>query len=121
MSSHEVEITYEKDESTDTLKFIPKEEGIIIRIGYSENKEVDNKMPVETISLIKYKEHPVINPVNENQYRMLFLDEDTVMYLYSYPEERDFNEEDFIAIEFNDVTKTIKMSDLRAGNIESLK
>ena len=52
---------------------------------------------------------------------MCFTDKDTVMWLYSYPDEVDFDEDDFIAIEFNDVTKTIKMSDLRDGNIEGLK
>lgn len=71
--------------------------------------------------LIKYNKHSVINPANESEYRMCFTDKDTVMWLYSYPDEVDFDEDDFIAIEFNDVTKTIKMSDLRDGNIEGLK
>ena len=48
-------------------------------------------------------------------------DENTVMYLYSYPDESDFTEEDFIAIKLEDEVKVIKMSDLRNGNLESLK
>lgn len=121
MSSNEVTVSCVEEKNIKSLYFEPIEEDTVIYIGYAENKPIDGVMPLETISLIKYKKNPVLNSSNENHYSMCFLDEDTVMWLYSYPDEVDFDEGDFIAIQFNDVTKTIKMSDLREGNIEEIK
>jgi len=119
--SEEVTISYEADDSIKSLCFEPVDEDVVVYIGYAENKPINGQMPLETISLIKYKNNSLLNSPNENQYRMRFIDENTVLYLYSYPGETDFTEEDFIAIEFTDEVKLIKMSELRDGNIESLK
>lgn len=43
------------------------------------------------------------------------------MDLDSYPNILDYSEDDFFAVEFDDCVKTIKISDLVDGNIESLK
>lgn len=120
--SDEVAILYEEDDNVKTLKFRTYDEDSIVTVGYAENEPVDGKMPLETISLIKYNKNPILNsPVYENEYRMVFLDEDTVQYLYSYPDTCDFKEDDFIAIKFTDEVKIIKMTDLREGDISSLK
>lgn len=120
--SDEVAISHEEDDNVKALKFRTYDENSIVTVGYAENEPVDGKMPLETISLIKYNKNPILNsPVYENEYRMVFLDEDTVQYLYSYPDTCDFKEDDFIAIKFTDEVKIIKMTDLREGNISSLK
>ena len=120
--SEEVAILYEEDGNTKALKFRTYDDDVIVRVGYAENEMVDGKMPLETISLIKYNYHPALNPAgSDNEYRMHFIDENTVMCLYSYPDESDFSEDDFVAIRFEDTVKVIKMSDLRDGKIESLK
>ena len=59
--------------------------------------------------------------MNDSNYKFYMLDEDTIMDLDSYPNILDYSEDDFFAVEFNDCVKTIKVSDLVEGNIESLK
>ena len=104
------------------MKFRTYDEDVIVTVGFAENEPVDGKMPLETISLIKYNKNPILNsPVYENEYRMIFLGENTVQYLYSYPDTCDFEEDDFIAIRFVDEVKTIRMSELRDGDISSLE
>ena len=120
--SDEVAILYEEDDNIKTLKFRTYDENVIVCVGYAENKPVNGEMPLETISLLKYNYHPILNPTeSDNEYRMSFIDDNTVLCLYSYPDECDFTEDDFIAIRFEDEVKIIKMAELRDGNIGSLK
>ena len=119
--SDEVEIGIWENAGVTTLSFAAKEEGKLIKVGYTDDLLVDGKKPVATLNLIKSNHFPWYYVPIENQYRMYFVDEDTVVELYSIPNEMDFDEDDFIAIDFDDGVKVIKLSDLRDGNIESLK
>lgn len=121
ITSDEVKVSLKEEEGIQMLVFEPKDDDVIFLIGYSMNEEINGKMPVKTFSFIKYNKHPAINAMNDSSYKFYILDEDTIMDLDSYPNILDYSEEDFFAVEFDDCVKTIKISDLVNGNIESLK
>lgn len=121
IKSDEVKISLKEEDGIQMLVFEPKDDDVIFLIGYSMNEEINGKMPVKTFSFIKYNKHPEINAMNDSNYKFYMLDEDTIMDLDSYPNILDYSEDDFFAVEFDDCVKTIKISDLVDGNIESLK
>ena len=121
ITSDEVKVSLKEDEGIQMLVFEPKDDDVIFLIGYSVNEAINGKMPVKTFSFIKYNKHPEINAMNDSSYKFYILDEDTIMDLDSYPNILDYSEDDFFAVEFDDCVKTIKISDLVDGNIESLK
>lgn len=121
ISSDEVTITLEEEYGVQMLVFEPKDDDIVISIGHTQNQEIDGKMPIETLNLIKRNKHPDINPMSDNQYKFVFTDENTMLELFSVPHKFTFTEEDFWAIPFDDCTKIIRLSDLQDGNIESLR
>ena len=121
IKSDEVKISLKEEDGIQMLVFEPKDDDVIFLIGYPMNEEINGKMPVQTFSFIKYNKHPEINAMNDSNYKFYMLDEDTIMDLDSYPNILDYSEDDFFAVEFDDCVKTIKISDLVDGNIESLK
>ena len=121
ITSDEVKVGLKEEEGIQMLVFEPKDDDVIFLIGYPMNEEINGKMPVKTFSFIKYNKHPEINAMNDSSYKFYILDEDTIMDLDSYPNILDYSEDDFFAVEFDDCVKTIKISDLVNGNIESLK
>ena len=121
ITSDEVKVSLKEEEGIQMLVFEPKDDDVIFLIGYPMNEEINGKMPVKTFSFIKYNKHPEINAMNDSNYKFYMLDEDTIMDLDSYPNILDYSEDDFFAVEFDDCVKTIKISDLVDGNIESLK
>lgn len=121
VTSEEVKIDLENQYGITCLQFINQEENRVINVGYTENKPVDGKMPVATLNLVSRHYYSLTEFPSENEYRLYFVDDDTVVDLYAIPNEMDFDEDDFFAIYFDDGMKTIKLSDLRDGNIESLK
>ena len=121
IKSDEVKISLKEEDGIQMLVFEPKDDDVIFLIGYPMNEEINGKMPVKTFSFIKYNKHPEINAMNDSNYKFYMLDEDTIMDLDSYPNILDYSEDDFFAVEFDDCVKTIKISDLVDGNIESLK
>ena len=121
IKSDEVKISLKEEDGIQMLVFEPKDDEVIFLIGYPMNEEINGKMPVKTFSFIKYNKHPEINAMNDSNYKFYMLDEDTIMDLDSYPNILDYSEDDFFAVEFDDCVKTIKISDLVDGNIESLK
>ena len=94
ITSDEVKVSLKEDEGIQMLVFEPKDDDVIFLIGYSVNEEIN---------------------------KFYILDENTIMDLDSYPNILDYSEDDFFAVEFDDCVKTIKISDLVDGNIESLK
>ena len=121
VTSEEVKIDLEDQYGITCLQFINQEENRVINVGYTENKPVDGKMPVATLNLVSRHYYSMVEFPSENEYRLYFVDDDTVVDLFSVPNEMDFDEDDFFAIEFDDGVKTITLSDLRDGNIDSLK
>ena len=121
ITSDEVKVSLKEEDGIQMLVFEPKDDDVMFLIGYSMNEEINGKMPVKTFSFIKYNKHPEINAMNDSSYKFYILDEDTIMDLDSYPNILDYSEEDFFAVEYDDCVKTIKISDLVDGNIESLK
>jgi len=121
VSSDEVKIDLEDQYGITCLQFINQEENRVINVGYTENKLVNGEMPVATLSLVSRHYYSLVEFPSENEYKLYFVDDDTVVDLYSVPNEMDFDENDFFAIEFDDGVKTIKLNDLKNGNIDSLK
>ena len=121
ITSDEVEVSLKEEEGIQMLVFEPKDDTVVFSLGLTENKEVDGEMPLWTFSHIKRVKHPEINAMNNSTYMFYILDEDSIMDLYSVPNILDYSEDDFFAVEYDDCVKTIKISDLVDGNIESLK
>lgn len=121
ITSDEVEVSLKEEDGIQLLVFEPKDEDVIFLMGHPMDEEINGEMPVETFSFIKYNKHPEINAMNDSSYRFYILDENTIMDLNSYPNILDYSEGDFFAVEYDDCVKTIKVSDLVNGNIESLK
>lgn len=123
MTSDETIVELQVIEGVTTLVFEPVEEGYYATVGYTQNEEVDGKMPLNTLRLVKYR----INPFREydhtaNRYPISFhAGENIVLNLFSLPEEFAFDEDDFIAVDFFDGVKTITLADLRDGDISSLQ
>ena len=121
ITSDEVEVSLKDEEGIRMLVYEPKDENVVFLMGHMMVQEINGKMPVHTFTLIKYNKHPEINAMNDSSYKFYMLDEDTIMDLYSQPNILEYSEDDFFAVEFDDCVKTIKISDLVNGNIESLK
>ena len=117
VSSDEVKMKFIEKYDLKSLQFSAKEENKMITAGYTQNRPVNGEMPLATLTLISRE----ISPLGENEYSLYFVDENTAVSLFSDLEEIEFDEDDFIAIQFDDGVKTIKMVDLKDGNIESLK
>ena len=121
MKSDEVTVKFEERNGIQMFTYEPIDEKIVISLGMSENNLIDGKEPLETFSFVARKKHPEINAMSQGSYMFYFLDDNTLIELEGEPDIRDVSEDDFFAVEFDDVVKTIKVSDLREGNIESLK
>lgn len=121
IASDEVEVSLKEEEGIQMLEFEPKNEDIVLTMGLTDNQEVDGKMPLWTFIHVKYTKYPDINEMNDSTYQFYILDDDSIMDLYSLPNILDYSEDDFFAIEYDDCVKTIKISDLVEGNIDSLK
>lgn len=121
ITSDEVNVSLKEEEGIQMLVFEPKDEGVVFLMGHTLDEEVNGKMPVATFMITKYNKYPNINEMNDSSYMFYILDDDSIMDLFSFPNVLDYSEDDFFAIEFDDCVKTIKISDLVDGNIESLK
>lgn len=120
-TSDEVKVSLKEEEGIKMLVFEPKDDDVIFMMGHTLNEKINGEMPVETFILTKYNKYPGINEMNNSSYMFHILDDDSIMDLYSYPNILDYSEDDFFAVEYDDCVKTIKISDLVDGNIESLK
>jgi len=121
ITSDEVNVSLKEEEGIKMLVFEPKNEDVVFLMGHTLDEEINGKMPVTTFMFTKYNKYPNINEMNDSSYMFYVLDEDTIMDLFSFPNILDYSDDDFFAIEFDDCVKTIKISDLVEGNIESLK
>lgn len=121
ITSDEVKVSLKEEEGIKMLVFEPKDDDTVITMGYTDNQEVDGKMPLWTFIHAKYTKYPDINEMSDSTYHFYVLDNDSIMDLYSLPNILDYSEDDFFAVEYDDCVKTIKISDLVDGNIESLK
>ena len=121
ITSDEVKVSLKEEDGIQSLTFMPKDDDVIFLMCYTKNDEINGELPVETFSFIKYNKHPEIYAMNDSSYRFYILDENTIMDLNSYPNILEYSEDDFFAVEYDDCVKTIKISDLVDGNIESLK
>lgn len=121
MKSDEVTVQFEEKNGIQMFTYETKDEKKILDMGITENKMIDGKMPVKTFSFVARKKHPDFNALSQGRYMFYFIDDNTMLDLQYDPYIRNFTEDDFLAVEFDDCVKTIKISDLMDGNIESLK
>lgn len=119
--SDQTEISIEEECGIQSLRFFPVEENKIFDIGLTDNQEVDGKMPLYTLTVVERNQAAILEIPTMNEYPYYFVDEDTVVDLFSVPSEQQYDEDDFIAIKFNDGIKTIRMADIRDNNISGLK
>lgn len=119
--SDEVKIDIIDDYGITSLQFVNQVENRVINVGYTENEPIDGKMPLMTLNLVSRHYYSQTQFPSENEYRFYFADDNTVVDLYAIPNEMKYEEDDFIAIYFEDGIKTIKLVDIRDGNLDGLK
>lgn len=119
--SDQAKISIEEEYGIQSLRFFPVEENKIFDIGYTDNEEVNGKMPLFTLTVVERNQAAYLEIPTMNEYPYYFVDEDTVVDLFSVPNEQQYDEDDFIAIEFDDGVKTIRLADIRDNNIAGLK
>ena len=123
MYSEEIEVVLEEKYGIATLEFVPKEDNIVVDIGYGVdvNISVNGKEPLETLHLIKRNYHEKYNGFSTNQYQLYFVDDDTALDLFSVANEFQYGEEDYFAVLYNDGYQIIYLEDLRAGKVEKIE
>ena len=119
MMSKEVTVSLGKMHGITTLSFEPKDNNVIVSVGYRENKMVNGKMPVATLGLIKRNKHQKNNTLDSNQFSLYFVDEDTLIDLFSVANELEYEDNDFYAVEYDDGIQIIYLEDLKNGKIEN--
>ena len=127
MTSNEVIVELQVIEGITTLVFEPTDDNWYAIVGYTENEPVDGEVPLNTLSLVKYRKNPFREyDHTANRFPLSFREgeyhhENVVLNLFSLPHEITFKEDDFFAVKFFDGTKTITLADLRDGDISSLQ
>lgn len=119
--SDQAKISIEEEHGIKSLHFMPVEENKIFDIGYTDNEEINGKMPLFTLCIVERNQAAYLEKPTMNEYPYYFVDEDTVVDLFSVPNEQQYDGDDFIAIKFNDGVKTIRLADIRDNNISGLK
>lgn len=123
MYSEEIEVVLEEQYGIATLEFVPKEDNIVVDIGYGVDVDisVNEKKPLETLHLVKRNYHEKYNGVSTNQYQLYFVDDDTALDLFSEANEFQYEEDDYFAVLYNDGYQIIYLEDLRKGNVEKIE
>lgn len=112
--AEDVEMTIIRDRGVTALCFQAKDEKKWVYVGETENQMVDGKMPLRTL-VVNQKNGPYADDCMKEEYAVYFTDEDTMVDLFADPGEVTYDEEDFIAIEFADTVKTIRITDFKNG------
>ena len=127
--SDEVALSVREREGGYELVFDSVDDGYRMNVGYTESEPVNGEEPVFTLHAVKYRR----NPFDPNERRLQCINAYpfdfsgtncfTVGYQSSWFDQSQlyYDEDDFIAIEFMDCVKTIRLSDLRAGDLSSLR
>lgn len=127
--SDEVALSVREREGGYELVFDSVDDGYRMNVGYTESEPVNGEEPVFTLHAVKYRR----NPFDPNERRLQCINAYpfdfsgtncfTVGYQNSWFDQSQlyYDENDFIAIEFADTVKTIRLSDLRAGDLSSLR
>lgn len=124
--SDTVTVSLRESEGGSVLEFTSTKENRVLRVGYTENVTCDGAEPVLTLILVEYR-RDIFRAQDETmgQYPFAFSGENafTVGYRSSWFDQSTlyYDEDDFLAIEFNDTVKTIRLADLRAGELSSLR
>lgn len=124
--SDEVTVSLQESGNGSILVFESTKENRVLHVGYTESVPYEGDEPVLTLILVEYRRDP-----------FRYQSEDMGMYPFTFSGEHSFtvgdqdhwfdrselyyDEDDFIAVEFNDTIKTIRLSDLREGDISSLR
>ena len=108
------------------IVFEAVEENWFINVFRVYNEEVDGKMPVCTLSLHKIRRNPFQYPEYQdvNSYYFFGAQEDSIWLdtvTGGLPQVIDFDEDDFIAIRFDDCVKILRLADLAKGDLSSLQ
>lgn len=116
--SDEVTISCEKAYNLTQLVFTPTAEKTSLKVGYYENKEVNGILPLVTLGVTKYHEKAGDDErIYQGSFDMIFIDEDSFVSMSTFPSIIDITEEDVIAVEFNEKTILINVSDLYDGKV----
>lgn len=127
--SDEVALSVQEREGGYELVFDSVDDGYRMNVGYTEGVTVNGEEPVFTLHAVKYRR----NPFDPNERRLQCINAYpfdfsgtncfTVGYQNSWFDQSQlyYDEDDFIAIEFADTVRTIRLSDLRAGDLSSLR
>lgn len=110
------------------LVFDSVDEGYRMNVGYTESEPVDGGEPVFTLCVVKYRRNPFdpherrLQCINAYPYAFSGTNCFTVGYQNSWFDQSQlyYDEDDLIAIEFADCVRTIRLTDLRAGDLSSL-
>lgn len=123
MYSEEIDVRLDEKYGIATLEFVPKEDDVIVDIGYGREVDisVNGKKPLETLHLIKRNYHEKYNGFSTNQYQLYFVDDDTALDLFSVANEFQYEEDDYFAVLYNDGYQIIYLKDLREGKVEQIE
>lgn len=124
--SYDVEAEVREVWEQSAIVFESAEENWFINVFHVHNEEVDGKMPVCTLSLHKFRRNPFKYPEYQavNSYYFFGVQDDSVWLdtvAGGLPQVVDFDEDDFIAIRFDDCIKTLRLADLAKGDLSSLQ
>lgn len=127
--SGEAALSVRQREGGYELVFDSVDEGYRMNVGCTGGATVDGAEPVFTLHAVKYRR----NPFDPNERRLRCISAYpcafsgtncfTVGYQSHWYDRSRLchDEDDFIAIEFTDCVRTIRLSDLRAGDLASLR
>ena len=121
------EIQYENIHGVTRLTFIPANENTVLIVGYGggetgeEEVVINGETAFKSLHLIKKNISPFEEAGLDGRYELIFYGDNTVSDLNTYPAPVEYDEDDFITINYPDEVKVIKLSDLRDGKLDSLR
>lgn len=121
--SEEIEVKLEENYGIATIRFQPKEEHIAVEVGYGHDVAIslNGKAPLETLYLLKRNYHKRYSGLDTNQYQLYFVDDDTVLDLFSVANEFQYEDDDYFAVLYNDGYQIIYLKDLREGKTNQIQ
>ena len=124
MYAEEIEVQLEEDNGIVVLGFEPKEEDVMVDIGFLDDVKIslNGKEPLKVLHLVKRNYHEKYSSaLGQNQYQLYFTDNDTVLDLFADVYEFEYEEDDYIAVLYNDGYQIIYLKDLKEGNANQVQ
>lgn len=124
MYEDEIDVSLEENNGIATLRFEPKEEGVIVDVGYPADVEIflNGKAPLKILNLSKSNYHEKYSRGRgHNQYQLYFIDDNTALDLFSNVNEFQYEEDDYFAVLYNEGYQIVYMKDLKEGNADGIQ